>query len=918
MLSKRRRLQGGSNASNIKNTRLFLQLPQPAILRVNLNGMLRWGALSASRHVQRCFSASTKHFAISDHEALSRTRNIGIIAHIDAGKTTTTERMLFYSGQTRRIGDVDDGSTVTDFLPAEKARGITIQSAAVSFSWPPASPEQSKRTENVSVEKEPRRSAISHSINLIDTPGHADFTFEVLRSLRILDGAVCILDGVAGVEAQTEKVWVQANHYKIPRIIFVNKLDRDGAAFHRTVKEIGSRLHVWPALCQIPWWRDGDKKLCGVCDVVGLRALLWKEGSDGKSIDVFNLDQLAELDPSMAKELKDARVALVELLSEHDDEMVELFLEHDENHLAIPESDLVASLRRCTIHSPQHVAPVFAGASFRNVGVQPLMDAVDELLPSPHERPDPEIQIGGITSTLSTLLRGDLALTKLDSKSDSKKKAPSKLAANVGNLHGCALAFKVVNDAKRGVLVYVRVYSGSLAKGAQLFNTNLGITERAPTMLRMFANEAAMIDSIDAGQIGVIVGLKHARTGDTLISYPGVNPKNGPPAPLNTLQLRPIAVPPPVFFTSVEPESRSEEKQIKDTLQILLREDPSLNVSIDHESGQTHLAGMGELHLEIARDRLIQDFKAKARIGKIEINYRESVEAAGKKYTYNFDKEIGGKPAQAASTASIGPLNTSTISGYTLAHAQEIPLPDNNHLTILHPSLTDDGHALTSDDVSLPAHIDFLTLISSLKSGVMAALARGPTYGFPLYSTHITLYVDPRQQITKDTTPAALSLTAREAVNDTIRFSAESAGFALMEPVMLVTISINENDLGGVVHDLSSARGGHIISLDGNQYSTPTSPLSEDEQLNIDSKRIYAPPDPFSSGYDGDSISASQNGLRHITARVPLREMVGYLKYLRSLTGGRGTFVMQVDQFEKVTGQRLSVITKEMKGDGAY
>lgn len=826
--------------------------------------------------------------------------------------------MLFYSGQTRRIGDVDDGSTVTDFLPAEKARGITIQSAAVSFSWPPVSPGQAKKTENTSVEKESRRSAISHTINLIDTPGHADFTFEVLRSLRILDGAVCILDGVAGVEAQTEKVWVQANHYRIPRIIFVNKLDRDGAAFHRTIKEIGSRLHVWPALCQIPWWRDGDKKLCGVLDVVGLRALLWNEGSDGKSIEVFSVEQLAEKDAGMAGELKDARVALVELLSEHDDEMVELFLEHDENHLAIPEGDLVASLRRCTLQSPQHVAPVFAGASFRNVGVQPLMDAVDEFLPSPHERPDPEIRIGALTSTLSTLLSGNLALTSLDSKADAKKKAPSRLAANVGNVHGCALAFKVVNDAKRGVLVYVRVYSGSLAKGAQLFNTSLGITERAPAMLRMFANEAANIDSIDAGQIGVIVGLKRARTGDTLISYPGVNPKNGPPAPLNTLQLRPIAVPPPVFFTSVEPESRSEEKQIKETLQILLREDPSLNVSIDHESGQTHLAGMGELHLEIARDRLIQDFKAKARIGKIEINYRESVEASGKKYTYNFDKEIGGKPAQASSTASIGPLNTNTISDHTLEHSQEIPLPDNNHLTILHPSLTDEGHALSSDDVSLPAQIDFATLVTSLKSGVMAALARGPSYGFPLYSTHITLYVDPRQQINKDTTPAALSLATREAVSGTIRASAEASTFALMEPVMLVTISINENDLGGVVHDLSSARGGHIISLDGDQQSTPTSPLSEDEQLNVDTKRIYAPPDPFSSGYDGDNLSASENALRHITARVPLREMVGYLKYLRSLTGGRGTFVMQVDQFEKVTGQRLSVITKEMKGDAAY
>jgi elongation factor G len=889
--------------------------------------MLRWGAKCAFRYQRRpwtgtrCFSVSIKHFAISDHEALSRTRNIGIIAHIDAGKTTTTERMLFYSGHTRRIGDVDDGSTVTDFLPAEKARGITIQSAAVSFNWPPVSPHQAKKPDSISVEKEPRRSAISHSINLIDTPGHADFTFEVLRSLRILDGAVCILDGVAGVEAQTEKVWVQANHYKIPRLIFVNKLDRDGAAFHRTIKEIGSRLHVWPALCQIPWWRSGDKKLCGLGDVIGLRALLWKEGSDGKSIDVFELDQLVEADPDMAKELKEARISLVELLSEHDDEMVELFLIHEENHLEIPESDIIASLRRCTLSSPQNVVPVFAGASFRNIGVQPLMDAVDELLPSPHERPDPEIQIGNSSSTLSALLSGDLLLAQVESKSNSQKSAKKslpKLTSIVQNIHGCALAFKVVNDAKRGVLVYVRVYSGSIARGVQLFNTNLSVSERAPQLLRMFANEAAQIDSIDAGQIGVIVGLKHTRTGDTLISYPGVNPKNGPPAPLNTLQLRPIAVPPPVFFTSVEPESLSEEKQIKDTLQILLREDPSLNVSIDHESGQTHLAGMGELHLEIARDRLIQDFKAKARIGRIEINYREAVEAAGNKFTYNLEKDISGKAVRSSSIASVGPLNASTVSEYQLEHTQEVPLPDNNHLTILHPTLTDDGHALTSNDVSLPSHITFTALVSALKSSAIAALARGPTYGFPLYSTHITLYIDPHQQIFTDTPLAAISLAAREAINGTIKSAAESSKFALMEPVMLVTISMNENDLGGVVHDLSSARGGHIISLDGDQYSTPTSSLSEDEQLSIDTKRIYAPPDPFDSGYAGDTIGGGQNAVRHITARVPLREMVGYLKHLRSLTGGRGTFVMQVDQFEKVTGQRLIAITKEMKGDRAY
>jgi elongation factor G len=765
-----------------------------------------------------------------------------------------------------------------------------------------------------------RLSSVSHNINLIDTPGHADFTFEVLRSLRILDGAICILDGVAGVEAQTEKVWTQACLYQIPRIIFVNKLDRDGAAFHRTVKEIGSRLNAWPAVCQIPWFQAGSKKLCGVGDAIRLRGLQWQDGSDGRSMRSLTADQLrAEGEPEFAEELLKARVALIELLSEHDDQMVESFLDYDEDHLAIPEMDVLASLRRCTLQFPQQLVPVYSGASFRNIGVQPLLDAVIDLLPSPQQRPDPEIRLENTTGTLSAFLSGHLALPLSDNKRKSTKittKDVSKQLALLQNFQGCALAFKVVNDSKRGVLVYVRVYSGSISRGQQLFNTNLNVTERAPKLLKMYASDSIEIPSIDAGQIGVIVGLKYTRTGDTILSYAGMNPKSGPPAPFNSLQLRPINVPPPVFFVSVEPDSLSEEKKIADTLQVLLREDPSLNVSTDPESGQTHLAGMGELHLEIARDRLIQDFKANAQIGSIEINYREVAEAAGKMCTSVLDREVGGKRTRASCSATVSLFTSSNAAKNEEGTFHEIALPENNHLVIQHPTLDFFGHPMNPEDMALPASLPFPVLIPALQSGVTAALARGPTYGFPVHSTRITLLLDPSHQIFPETTPAALSVATREAVKLAIEAASEHITFALSEPVMLVTISVNEEDLGSVVHDLSSARGGQILSLDGEEDSSSSTTIESwtDETVRVDVKKIYAPPDPFSSGSAAEFLTGNPHRSRQVIARVPLREMVGYLKRLRSLTGGRGTFVMQVDRFEKVSGQRLNGILKEIRG----
>lgn len=794
-------------------------------------------------------------------------------------------------------------------MPAERSRGITIQSAAITLQWPPGP--SSISDGYAAVESQPA-SSVPHNINLIDTPGHADFTFEVLRSLRVLDGAVCILDGVAGVEAQTEKVWAQANHYQIPRIIYINKLDRDGAAFGRTIKDIASRLRIWPALCHIPWWRPKDRKFCGVGDVVNLRALLWQEHGDGRVIKMINLEDLRKSDKPFAEELEKARVALVELLSEHDDRLVQRFLDYDENHLAIPAMDILTALRHCTLRAPQLIVPVFAGASFRNIGVQPLMDAVVDILPSPNERGDPEIKLGSVDGNLRALFDGTFPTSGLPTANNRKQ------PALVANLDACALAFKVVNDPKRGVLVYVRVYSGSLKQGTQIYNTNLKLCERAPKLLRMYASDASEVPSIEKGQIGVITGLKLTRTGDTLVSYTGMNPRVGPPEPFSSLHLRPITVPPPVFFTCIEPHSHSEEKQVWNALQLLLREDPSLNVSTNPESGQMLLAGMGELHLEIARERLITDLKAKATAGKIEIGYREAVSSSSPECLSTVDREMAGKHVQASCIASVQPFTLmSDDVTQDNEHVHCVLLPDRNLLTVLHPTLTSSGKPIGPGAIALPAHLTLSAILTALQAGVTAALARGPEYGFPLHSTSVTVNLDQGSQFWSNTFLGAISMAARQAVQAAIKSACQTAVSALMEPVMMVFITVHERNLGQVAHDITSARGGQVLSLENaasTAYGTSPGPVTADDPLGVDIKRVYAPTDPFSSTTGSDEARFNGHGTRQITARVPLREMIGYLKHLRSLTGGSGTFIMQVDRFERVGGQRLKRTLNEIKG----
>ena len=847
---------------------------------------------------------------------MDRTRNIGIIAHIDAGKTTTTERMLYYSGFTRRLGDVDEGSTVTDFLPAERARGITIQSAAITFHWPPPAVAAAAVSEGELEEKSLPRSAVSHTINLIDTPGHADFTFEVMRSLRILDGAVCILDGVAGVEAQTEQVWRQASTYRIPKIIFVNKLDRDGAAFGRTVREVGTRLRGWPAVCQIPWFEGGTGPFTGVADVVSLKGLRWDPSGDGKFVKMLPLDQLEREEPRLVDELKRARIVLVELLSEHDETMVEKFLECDEDHLAVAPLDILKSLRACLIKQDSKLIPIFCGASFRNMGVQPLLDAVNNLLPSPPETADPEVSIAGVKGGLRHMLSGDFAMEQqsqqdLSSKRKKKKNSSVEQRNITDKLLGCALAFKMVNDTRRGVLIYVRVYSGSLDRNCLLFNTNLHVSERAPRLLKMYANDAVEVDSIPVGHIGVIVGLKQARTGDTLISYAGN--RSRPPEPLDSLQLRPIDVPPPVFFTSIEPHSLSEEKKLQESLALLLREDPSLHVTVDEDSGQTLLSGMGELHLEIARDKLIGDLKAKAYMGSIEIGYRETVLGGSSTVSEMVDREIAGRKSKAACTAMVEPFYPGGDVEKNPEDALLVATHDGNQIVLLAPGL--EGSSSNKNDIEeqVPTSLDANTVRSALFNGCLAALVRGPQFACPMHSTKVTVILDASQHVFgNETSPGALSAVARLATQNALHDTCKTAGTALMEPVMNVVISIDEASLGAVVHDISSSRGGHIVSLD--EYDSPFS-LKDEEEVVIDPSTVYAPPDPFETPSSSGAIApVSANQARTITAKVPLKEMVGYLKHLRSLTAGRGTFVMSVDRFENMAVQRQKAVLAEMRG----
>jgi elongation factor G len=511
---------------------------------------------------------------------LAKVRNIGIMAHIDAGKTTTTERILFYTGINYKIGEVHEGAATMDWMEQEQERGITITSAATTTHWR------------------------DHTINLIDTPGHVDFTVEVERSLRVLDGAVAVFDGVAGVEPQSETVWRQADRYGVPRICFVNKMDRVGAEFHRCVDMISDRLGATPLVIQLPWGVEADFR--GVIDLVRMRALLWQ--TEGKG-DKYDIVAIPDHHLEAAREWRDR---LIETISENDEEMMELYLEGIEPDV----EQLIAAIRRATITGG--VTPVLCGSAFKNKGVQPMLDAIVDFLPSPVDIPAIKGHKVGDEEAL------------IERHAD-----PAEPFA--------ALAFKIMSDQHLGKLTYIRIYSGTLEAGKQVLNSTKGRRERVGKIYQMHANKREERPSAIAGQIVAVMGLKDTSTGDTLSDQS------------NQVILESMTFPAPVINVAIEPRTKADQDKLGTAIQRLAEEDPTFQVRTDEETGQTIISGMGELHLEVLVERMKREFRVEANIGRPQVAYRETVRRKVEKVEYTHKKQTGGSGQYGRVVINLGP-----------------------------------------------------------------------------------------------------------------------------------------------------------------------------------------------------------------------------------------------------------------------
>ncbi|WP_020575532.1 elongation factor G [Actinopolymorpha alba] len=526
---------------------------------------------------------------------LAKVRNIGIMAHIDAGKTTTTERILFYTGITYKIGEVHEGAATMDWMEQEQERGITITSAATTVHWK------------------------DHQINIIDTPGHVDFTVEVERNLRVLDGAVAVFDGVAGVEPQSETVWRQAERYGVPRMCFVNKMDRVGAEFHRCVDMISDRLGATPLVVQIPLGAEAD--YIGVVDLVRMRALTWR-GETKKGED-YAVEEIPATHAEVAQEWRDR---LFETLAEADDEIMELYLEGIEPTV----EQLDAGIRRATIANK--LTPVLNGTAFKNKGVQPLLDAVLAYLPSP-------LDIGNVKGL------------SMRNEEEILERAPEEDAPL------SALAFKIMSDPHLGKLTYLRIYSGTLTAGTQVLNSTKDRKERIGKIYRMHANKREEIEKASAGQIVAVMGLKQTTTGETLC---------GPEAPII---LESMNFPAPVISVAIEPKTKSDQEKLSGAIQRLAEEDPTFQVRTDQETGQTIISGMGELHLDILVDRMKREFRVEANVGKPQVAYRETIRKKVEKVEYTHKKQTGGSGQFGRVIIDLEPTGGEGDGGYEFVNA---------------------------------------------------------------------------------------------------------------------------------------------------------------------------------------------------------------------------------------------------------
>ncbi|MCX7881111.1 MAG: elongation factor G [Patescibacteria group bacterium] len=623
---------------------------------------------------------------------LDKIRNIGIIAHIDAGKTTTTERFLFYTGRTYKIGDIDEGTTQMDWMPQERERGITIVSAATTTFWKGV------------------------RINIIDTPGHVDFTAEVERSLRVLDGGVVVFDAEEGVQSQSETVWRQADKYKVPRICFINKMDKLGADFEATVKEIEERLGAKPAVMTYPIGKEQD--FIGVVDLLTLKSLIWDKDKEGTEYSIKN-----EIPSEIKEKVLKARAKLVEQIAENDDYLLNKYLNNEEISL----EELKKTLRKATIS--YKLIPVFCGSSLRNKGVQPVLDAIIDYLPSP-------IDLESI-------------------KGINPKTNQEEIRKLISEEKFSALAFKIQLDPHVGKLTYVRVYSGVLESGSYLYNVNRDKQERVSRVLLMHANQREEIDKAFAGEIVALIGPKETRTGDTL------SDKNNP------LLLEKITFPEPVISLAIEPKTKADQEKLSYTLQRLAEEDPTFKVKINQETGQTIMAGMGELHLEILVDRMKREMGMDVNVGKPQVAYKETVtktaEAEGK-----YIRQTGGHGQY----------------GHCLIKIE--PLPRGEGFKFVNKIK---GGVIPSE------------FIPSVEKGVIEAMEKGVLLGYPLTDIQVTLFDGSYHEV--DSSDIAFKIAGSMALQE----AAKKASLTLIEPIMKLEVTVPEEFMGVVIGDISSKRG---------------------------------------------------------------------------------------------------------------
>ena len=631
---------------------------------------------------------------------LNKVRNIGIMAHIDAGKTTTTERILFYTGINHKIGETHDGASTMDWMAQEQERGITITSAATTCFWK------------------------DNQINIIDTPGHVDFTVEVERSLRVLDGAVAVFDGKEGVEPQSETVWRQADKYDVPRICFVNKMDKMGADFYFTVQTIIDRLGARPLVVQLPIGAESD--FLGVVDLLEMKAYVWPGDAKG-DVTMGSSYEVQDIPADLVEKAEQYRAELVEAVAEASEELMEKYLE--EGELTIPE--IKAGIRQLVISG--EAFPVLCGSAFKNRGVQPMLDAVIEYLPSPLDVPD---VVGS-------------------NPSNEEEKLTRKASAEEPF---AALAFKVATHPFYGQLTYTRVYSGTAAQGQQVLNSTKGKKERIGKLFQMHSNKENPVEEITAGHIYAAIGLKDTTTGDTLCD------------PAHPIVLESMTFPDPVIFVAIEPKTKGDQEKMSTAIQKLSAEDPTFTVSLNEETGQTEIGGMGELHLDIIVDRMKREFKVEANVGKPQVAYRETIKKAVEKVDYTHKKQTGGSGQFAKVQVSFEPL----------------PL-DGEELYLFEDKVT--GGRVPRE------------YIPSVDAGIQDAMKFGVLAGYPMVGVKATLIDGAYHDV--DSSEMAFKIAGSMVFKE----GAKRANPVLLEPLMDVEVRTPEEYMGDVIGDLNSRRG---------------------------------------------------------------------------------------------------------------